>query len=265
MSDCKRVSSLISTTDIKPGMLHFSRIRCKQWTCSHCSKILKKQWQKVLLTQLPELSQEWSFHTFTMRPHYHNLPESERAKASAWCIKRNWDRLFKRIRRIVQGAQYVRVIEQHKSGCLHVHLLLGRYLDDIKTVYKYGTTEIDYCYSPAVRKACTATGFGYMTSCYNLYGGSGGAVAYVSKYLTKADLTMAEELSKCKIRRIQTSRKIKFDTRAQSQDDKRWVRIKDIRNRDLIEFDVYDMDKKKSVKLDDLQETGYYPPDLLRD
>lgn len=219
---CKNFRGIVHS-EYQPSKHIFSRTRCKMWQCPYCWKVNQAQWRAVLFKQLPALSKVWSFHTITMKSSDHTH------KRTAETIRTKWDVLMKRLKRAYGNFSYVRVLEQHRSGEWHIHLLASFHIspDDLRTV-RNKDGSIKYQYSAFLKRTVfPECGFGKISSVSNLMpelgddtGSVAKAIGYVTKYMTKRDDGFETTAKQAKIRIIQTSRDIKFKP---EKSDEQWM------------------------------------------
>lgn len=209
------------------------RARCKSWACDYCAKKNKEIWRASLIDQFNHNDNlrnlQWSFVTITVPDWVHRLPDrTARAEQSAKIIKGNWNALMMAIKKhIVAKFEYIRVIESHKSGALHVHMLMSSHWNDI--IYRESDNEP---YTKWLSDTAKKHDFGYIVSVRNLdVEGEGEAVntfsalLYCLKYVTKVSETAASLIKINRIRYIQTSRQIKSPEtiRKQNSSGSNWI------------------------------------------
>lgn len=264
MSYCNHYSRIaISDTGQKVLLV---RLRCKQWSCDFCEKKNRQMWRAHLHQKMPKIGGNWSFLTVTaMGIDHENQTTLNKIMSS-------WDRLLKRLKRAYGAFEYVRVYERHKSGEFHVHLLISYIPDDFldDSSWKFERTRKGFKWSMVKRyrgigyqnlhDASIAVGLGAITDFTPLVGENGAffdvvhVVRYVTKYMSKNLANMPKHT-----RRIQCSSRIgglKNETNPdwQVRDSVSWSIV--------ASCDVYDLDKKVAVSIDDLGEYGYYPNPL---
>lgn len=241
---CKRNVSVLTNSDVNPGAVTVLRMACKSWSCKACAARKRNRWRTALSMQLPSVSIVWTMHTITIaNPHG---DDSERAAVhSAEVIRAGWDTLMKRLKRRMGKFSYVRVLEYHKSGALHVHLLIGKPLPpceeiDDEGIWQWGRQNAPEC------------GFGWRYHVLDIPPGR--AIGYVTKYLTKVSNEQEAAMSAHRVRRIQTSRDIKAPSPAVS--DTQWEK------RSLITLEeVYDTWHYLSQESRYLSDDDYVTPD----
>jgi len=270
---CRRIRGIAHTDTLIPEEKAFSRIRCKQWTCTYCSKRNKSQWRAVLTRYTRDNQFNWSFITITLPDYVQSQAFSieRKAELSAEFVRVNWNTFmtaFKRefsaeIRQITgKKLEYVRVLEQHKSGAWHIHLLVNFHIPDSeKRKHRNGT---EYYYSRRVHGVLCPVypknhvgkkrkSFGYIHDARTLEDNFK-SVMYVTKYMTKRDETFQHATSEHKLRVIQTSRSIKFH---QDKSPHVWSIKSAVFPDDIRHATWHDINKDKIVTIDDMQ--PYYP------
>jgi len=173
----------------QPGVIVVVRIGCSSWRCPVCCKENRRRWQKHLMRALPKISQNWWFVTLTA----HSKKRS--AEGSLENLRSNLDRFFKRIRRVWEHIEYVRVYEVHKKGAFHAHLLVSGLS---ARVQKFTAPNGAEYFRPTLsgksvgnwsirtwfKRTAAALEMGYMVDIQQVEGVHR-AVNYVVKYLTK--------------------------------------------------------------------------------
>lgn len=264
MSYCKHYSRIaISDTGQKVLLV---RLRCKRWSCDYCEKKNRQMWRAHLHQKMPKIGGNWSFLTITA------MGENHRNSTTLEVLTGSWDRLMKRLKRYFGSFEYVRVYEQHASGEFHAHLLISHVPEDVvdSNAWKFIRVRNGLVWSmrkayrgtgyQKLRDASIAVGLGEITDFAPLVGENGDffdvihVVRYVTKYMSKNLANMPKHT-----RRIQCSSRIgglKNETNPdwQVRDSVSWSIV--------ASCDVYDLDKKVAVSIDDLGEYGYYPNPL---
>lgn len=246
------------------------RLRCKSWDCAYCAKFNNFLWRKHLRQYVRDVGYDnWSLLTITARGKAH------RNGSTLEAIVKNWDRLMKRLRYLWGKKPYVRVLEMHKSGEFHAHLLIMYMPDDAndeKKYHAYGkknqrgeivkARRYRGIAHKQLKRAAFGSGLGFicdfspilMTETEDDYHRVNRVVAYITKYLTKG---FSEGLPKY-TRRIQTSRDIgspNFKSRG-GYHLINYLYIDDIATHGAIE----DVSRKHLVTFGDFLETDFYPP-----
>lgn len=241
---CKRNLSVLTNDTLRGDAVVVIRMACKSWSCKACAARKRNRWRTALSMQLPAVSTTWTMHTVTIANPY---PHDARAAAqhTAQVIRTGWEPLIKRLKRRLGRFSYVRALEYHKSGALHVHVLISAPMPPDEEVDKEGIWAWG-------RENAPQLGFGWR---YHVLGiPSGAAVGYVTKYLTKVSNEQGRAMSSHRVRRIQTTRDIKAP--ASSASEERWVK------RSLITLDeVYDERHYLSQESRYLTDDDYINPD----
>jgi len=215
---CQRFQAIIRSEDHSK----ITRARCKLWTCQYCARKNAQQWRAGIAESVGRIgASAWTFFTFTLDSEYHDKRLSPQARydASMNFIKRSWDPLMKRLKREYGKFEYIRVLEQHKSGALHIHMLASCEIPDIvaKTRYNKKTRENVTTYqSPTISKMLAELGYGRVYDARPLKEDFASdfetpmpiakIVSYVTKYMTKHDSAFQ---SAVRGRKIVASRGIK--------------------------------------------------------
>jgi len=185
-----------------------TRLRCKSWQCDHCAKINRDMWRSHLKKRISKLGGDWWFITLTAH-------ENIRTPAGSLDnIRKNLDRLFKRVKRVWGKIEYVRVYEKHIKGAFHVHIIMSGlsarvrrfYARNRQVHYKPVDTETGkgtWGVQTWFKRNCREIGLGYMVQAVWLESTTK-TVNYICKYLTKACQDFYERY----LRRIQTSQGI---------------------------------------------------------
>lgn len=158
----------------------FHRVNCKTWGCSYCGPRKAKRY-KFLIGQLAEREQLTRFVTLTLDP---SLIEGDSVRYLRGVF--NKFRLYLR-RKYGIPVKYIAVLEFHKSGIAHLHLLVDRFIP------------WDW-----IRESWSALGGGRMVRIE--YVDVHRIARYLSKYLTKELLLSAPKRS----RRVTTSRSLRL-------------------------------------------------------
>jgi len=185
-----------------------TRLRCKSWQCDHCAKINRDMWRSHLKKRIGKLGGDWYFLTLTAH-------ENIRTPAGSLDnIRKNLDRLFKRVRRVWGKIEYVRVYEKHKKGAFHVHAIItGLSLRVQRKRAKNDQIHYKPCEDSAAvgtwgvqtwfRRNCRQIGLGFMVHIVRTET-TAKTVNYICKYLLKA----CQDFNEKYLRRIQTSQGI---------------------------------------------------------
>lgn len=272
MKYCKRINAIVITRYNLPNTDRklLSHLRCKQWDCPYCAKKNKSIWRKAIYEFLKcNPDKFWSFHTFTIK-FRKDYNREQRLLQSINQIKRRWEALLKRLKRRYGKFSYVRVLEMHEHGGLHIHLLasfripendLGKYKrkSDGKIVqYVRWLKKSDA--ESGNKSVLVSLGFGYITSSENAFGNEAQVTSYITKYLTKEDERLIERLKDNRIRVVQTSRDIKSpmnETSEYSWDVRKAITCHDY----LLTAVITDVNEKKDITINDLEDYGGVYPD----
>ena len=247
---------------IEQGKRKIARARCKQWSCEYCAEISVNKWRSRLRFALNKTEGDWQFVTFTASKNWRG------AERSYQNVKVNSGKLWKRLARLAKKAttekmHYVRILEAHKDGSVHVHGFvrapLTMYPDSVKNPSKKRTkAERD-----GIRwwkDNSAECGMGYQCD-VKLIDSSRAAVNYVTKYMTKSVFEL--QLPK-NARRIQTSVRFPVADWMNNPQEGSWYVVRDgLPHTELLWWwsqgiDVYDCDHRKTVTTDDIGSGEYY-------
>lgn len=162
----------------------YKRLFCKKWNCPRCGPI--KAWQAC--KDIPAIIEEKGldrFLTLTLDPK--NIPENEDRHKYIWKVWAKFRTYLKR--KLKEKISYVCVLELHKSGLPHLHILVNRFIPQAW-----------------ISNAWNAVGGGKIVFIEKIKEGKHIA-HYLSKYLTKCVDTVLPK----RLRRISTSRDIKLN------------------------------------------------------
>lgn len=159
-------------------------VRCRK--CPACNRARRRHWALRAQAEVSKANRTW-FGTLTLAPEYQfrcvalarstlarsgvrydDLSPDEAFKERVRPLTAELQRYLKRLRKSHAGLRHMVVVERHKSGDPHLHLMLHETLGPIR--HKQLTAKWDWGFSK-----------------FNLVaeGGSSKAVGYVTKYLTK--------------------------------------------------------------------------------
>jgi len=176
------------------GRPMFHRVNCKCWSCCYCGPRKAKRY-KYLIGQIAEREQLRRFLTLTLDPSKIKGNSARYLRAVF-----NKFRLYL-CRRFGVAVKYIAVLEFHKSGIAHLHLVIDRY---IRWTW--------------IKKSWSRLGGGTVVNIK--YVDVHRISRYLSKYLTKELLLSAPKRS----RRVTTSRSIRLiEKKAEEQ---RWLLLK---------------------------------------
>lgn len=250
---------IVKTT---PDRKTIMRARCKSWRCEYCSTLNRDQWRSRIRYAFNTSGGVWQFVTFTAHRNWRG------GVASYKNIKRNADKLFKRFRRLHKkhtsdNPMYVRVLENHTDGSIHVHAFIrskfGIYPRVVKKAWKDKSLDESNA-SRWWKDASAACGMGFQSDVKHVASGSM-ITNYITKYISKS-LFMCELPPKA--RRIQTSQNFP-DVKADFAESahkfevfKSGLQAKKIGVWIYMGYEVLDNDKRMIVNLDDVEESDYY-------
>lgn len=256
MNYCKNFTGLTTkiSDDKTQRLIHTAR--CKQWNCEYCARQNKKHWRAVLLDAINKSGKQWAWFTLTS-----NL-KAQRANNSIELTRLNlqsgWGKIVKRMVRKYGKFSYCRVFERHASGNYHIHCVCSFQFDDIVTRNKGKRNQ--YNDSKWLRQTAPACGLGFMTHADNIGDNAGLVAGYVTKYMTKIkdeDVTLWK-----KVRRIQTSRDIKYNTPKTTSGWEFWhfINSDDVLDHFKRGIEIYSITEDKTITLDDFEHSNIYPP-----
>lgn len=112
LNRCPRTTTLVSSNESRTRF-HFIPVRCKCWTCPHCCKVNAWQLEKKLAEGKPS-----AFITLTCKPS-----ETETPKEAHDRCRPKIARLFAKLREECGTIEYACILETHKNGFPHWHIL----------------------------------------------------------------------------------------------------------------------------------------------
>jgi len=247
-----------------------SRLRCKRWSCDYCAAINRKYWRKRLYNFINSNDPiQWSFHTFTLPAHYRKLPR----RTAINFIKRQWQKLLQALNRLYGKFEYVRVVEFHRDGTPHIHLLAGFNIPDIdlsksnnrdrqyikKLKHKYAIVDKNG-HKRTYKAILSRLGFGYITNSQNAMGIPSKTVAYITKYVTKVELDDEKAANLEGLKLLLVSRGIGKEKPNSDVND--WQYRRHLDYADYYENPVIlDLNRKIETTKDSLDESWHYPHD----
>lgn len=189
----------------------FTRLRCKQWLCPYCARKNASIWRAFLKEKLPLVSDGWWLVTFTAHP---NTRTQQMSLAN---IRKNFEAMLKRIKRVFGKVEYVRTYEKHPtSQALHVHVIMCSLAPFVAVgcsvklqKMAIGTTSRrgrngTWSVKTWFKKNAQELTMGYICDVRRIEGDTARAVWYVTKYLTKEQ----QSINVRGLRHVQTSRGI---------------------------------------------------------
>lgn len=261
---CKRFKRIVVSYD-DPQSNKLARARCKMWVCPYCANINRKRWRAHIIVTLnkPEFEEKhWCFATITLPRWVHKKATvEERIENSIEFYRKHWDSLMKRLKREYGKFSYIRVIEEHQSGVLHIHFLFSVWLTDIED---HGSQK----YSQTFKEHLVSTKFGYINHQVNIVDKEGNkanaglVTAYITKYMTKTTQAFHDAVHGKRVRRIQTSRDI-GSPKDISGNEVWWIK------KHITEYDLYiaqtadkdfiDINTGSKITYDDFLDSDIYP------
>ena len=245
---------------IKKGVVLFTRLRCKQWSCPYCAEKNQAIWRAFLYERMPGVADNWWFMTLTA----HSRMRSQ--DASYKNLQRGIDVMMKRVRRVFGEIDYVRVFEKHPtSDALHAHLCISNLtpfvvpgchrnlVPGFMAVLTRGSAEGVWALRTWIKKTAQECNIGYMADVQVLNGNY--AVHYATKYLTKA----SQDIKIKGLRHVQTTRNIGSP---QGESDRIWqvgdyVTARDFKARETL----LDLQTGEAIPPDYWAEFDVYPPE----
>lgn len=109
---CPRTTTLVGKAE-SGGYYRFIPVRCKTWTCPHCCRVNARQLEEKLAQGKPS-----TFITLTCRPS-----DTETPKEAHDRCRPKIARLFAQLREEFGTIEYACVLETHKNGYPHWHIL----------------------------------------------------------------------------------------------------------------------------------------------
>lgn len=184
MTCSKEKRPILIGTKHNSNKVYMYQPRCKTWGCEYCANLNRIAWLNKIRHGLQMYRDkgidDWSFLTITAMGY------CDTADKCLYAWKKAWPKLSARIRRKFGTVCYVRVVELHKDGRLHWHMVIS--------------TEISKRWAKDNAYAC---GLGYMTDSRKVSSDEG-LVFYISKYLSKS---VGQSGYPKRVRRIVTSQK----------------------------------------------------------
>lgn len=251
------------------------RLRCKMWSCAYCAVVNAKIWRTRLLKSAVQMmvdnpDTKFAFVTITLPAKYHKTDAQTVEHASKF-IQKNWDALSKRLKRWLGQYQYVRVLESHKDGTLHIHVLITAHIPDV--IYKMsgrGKNRKRVGNSQVLRGHLEDVGFGYIHDVKNLENrgenptaSALGIIGYVTKYISKSLPIHDAVQRKIRLRKILTSREfIRVDDKKFEDNIEDWYfRFGRLRYAEFLRYKS--MRDTRTGIIDDSQFLGeeWIPPD----
>ena len=117
---CKSQAVIYDNTTSIGGTIHHKANNCNSWDCPEC----RKKKASVLRSRIKVgiAKQSWRLLTLTLDPKMVSLSDSLNQ------LSHLWDIFSKALKRKYPDLQYIKVVEFHKSGYPHLHIILNRYI-----------------------------------------------------------------------------------------------------------------------------------------
>lgn len=247
------------------------RTRCKMWACPYCAEVNRRNWQARIINHIKAVGGAWYFVTFTLESKDH-----QGLVYSLMMWRNVWNAFMQAIRRMTKDKlHYIRVFEQHKDGTLHVHMLINFAPSDLEKRKFWNKRKKKYdvvWQSQAIDDVLARFGLGrvytwlYVTpsDAKTLEEAAVRVSGYVTKYLTKQNVEIIEQVSKhegLRIRSIQTSQgwwNFEKDF-SELEWQVRLLHIYEFEQSEEAGLYSYDINKDEQIEIEDFHEESYYP------
>jgi hypothetical protein len=262
---CQQFKQL-AETPISEETRGIVRLRCKMWNCAYCARLNAEQWRDHISKAIARFDQNpdnglWLFVTITAHRRAHA------AHRTIQNILTGWPRLRKRLAREFGGFSFVRVLERHKSGAYHMHLLMrvkGLYVtrDDFRS-QRDGKVRYRGRHYRTIKQHAVECGMGYMVDVSPLVNEhlAPAPALVVARYITKYMTKHAARDFPPKVRRIVTSRDIGAPKAGTGSRD--WNVRSGIFAAELEKWDFWWLGRSPRVlTLEDFECSLYFPPDF---
>lgn len=179
---CDNGIRLVGFDPYKARFLKIIRTDCESWSCDYCANILRLRWRlriKMHLSIAAQRGDQYAMITLTRPPHEH--ADTNRFK-SACAIAATWNAFMQAIRRRCRNLQYIAVLEHHRSGSWHRHLVTNYIPGDVYIYIDKNGKEMRK--SRELQRLLERFGWGWVHDVREIEDVEAGA-AYISKYLTK--------------------------------------------------------------------------------
>jgi len=199
----------------------------------------------------------WAFFTITA-PSYENLTPLQTRDISYKLFKAQWNTFFTALKRYLgYKPSYIRVFELQKRGAVHAHVLINTNFLRLHTIQE--GENAGKTYEEWIAKNASVYGFGFMSHATNLESDNIRVALYVTKYMSKGDTQETMWLPK-NARYIQNSRDFKplSETSKNESGEGSWIKLSNKLSYELQRFEIYDVKKKRIVKISDLDENNEY-------
>lgn len=246
---------------IDAGHVSVIRLRCKKWSCTFCAPQNAMHWRKFLFRKLPEVANGWQLVTLTAHSKLRGYGESMDN------LRKNLDRLIKRMKRIWQSMQYVRVFEIHPSGeAVHCHMIVSGLTPYVRRMEnRNGTVSFKPEMERRARKGywsaktwlkvtCCEIGIGYIADVTDRRENPMAAARYITKYLTKGQGALHTK----GLRHVQTSRAIGSPDDSSTEN---WQVTPNLWGSEARGLPIKDLTIRKDIPSSYWRDNYVYPPD----
>lgn len=116
-------SNRVYLVQVDPALsqVRFQRPDCHLWSCSDCAEVNKRRWQAVVAEGIKHYQDAgqtaWYFVTLTDAEWNKTFHQS----LLSW--RKNWPKLYARMKRREDNIRYVLLPEKHRDGRIHMHML----------------------------------------------------------------------------------------------------------------------------------------------
>jgi len=232
-------------------------LRCKSWTCPYCTIQNRIEWRAFLTKRLHDMPVQWWFGTITA-PSWGRTPER-----TLKAIRTNFDRFWKRLRRVCGSLDYVRIYEVHKDNNFHAHIIVSSLPYRVE---RYTARNGKRGFRPAEKgdkagswaiqtwwkKTLAKCALGYMAEIKPIP--SREAVGYITAYMTKD----AQNFEVKNLRRVQTSRRIGTP---KNEEPQYWQVARHIYGSDVNYQPIVDLSLKTKTTVNYWIDNVVYPPE----
>jgi hypothetical protein len=187
LGKCGRLS-LRGIAKVSPNSAKFVKVTCKCWSCPHCAPRKAMRYKRAV-GELAETHRLNKMLTLTLDPNKLNGEDSARYINRIFANFRIYLK-----RKLKRSPKFIRVLECHKSGVAHLHILLDSFIQQ-----KW------------ISNVWSRLGGGVIVDIRQIQMRS--AASYLGKYLTKEMLLNPPKRS----RRVTTSRGLKLNPKIASE------------------------------------------------
>lgn len=262
---CQRFKKL-AETQISDEVRGIVRLRCKEWDCEYCAPLNAEQWRGHIAKAIARFDQNpdngmWLFVTITAHRRAHATHRTIEN------ILTGWPRLRKRLAREYGEFSFIRVMERHKSGAYHMHLLMrvrGVHVagEDFRP-QRDGKVRYRGRHYKTIKSHAVACGMGYMVDVSPLVNEhlAPAPALVVARYITKYMTKHSAKDFPPRVRRIVTSRDI--GSPAARASEKSWNVRSGVFVAELEKFDFWWLSRNPHrITPEDFERRLYFPPDF---